>query len=468
MQKRIGIKTITKNATTSIMVQAISLCVSIILNFAIPKCISEHQYAYWQTFLLYLGYVGVLHFGLLDGIVLRYSQYNFEELDRKTFRSMFLMLLLMTSSIALLFCVIAVLFATGITRTTIILVALGVISKNIFSYNYYLFQITNRINQYAKLIITQRVTCGLLVVGMLVLRVDDFKWYCLAELVGDSVGSALAFFYNRGMYLGKKLTRRSTLIEFKVNISSGIMLMLANWSSMLLLGGSKMIIQWHWDELVFGKIAFSFSVSNLFLTFVTAISVVLFPALKRMKQDMLPTFYKGIRNLLSPILLFALVCYYPGCWLIEKLLPRYSESLPYLGVLLPMIVYTSKVNLLTNNYLKAYRKEKQMLALNALSITVAFILYVVSAYIFDNLIAVLTCVVVATMFNSILSELIVMRIIRIKIIKEIVAELLMTVVFIGTALNMEPLLACITYVCTLMIYLFVFRKNIQNIRHITN
>ena len=36
--------------------------------------------------------------------------------------------------------------------------------------------------------------------------------------------------------------------------------MLANWSAMLIVGGAKMIIQWHWDELVFGKVSFAFSV----------------------------------------------------------------------------------------------------------------------------------------------------------------------------------------------------------------
>ena len=31
---------------------------------------------------VHVGYVGVLHFGLLDGIVLRYSQYDYDELDK--------------------------------------------------------------------------------------------------------------------------------------------------------------------------------------------------------------------------------------------------------------------------------------------------------------------------------------------------------------------------------------------------
>ena len=137
---------------------------------------------------------------------------------------------------------------------------------------------------------------------------------------------------------------------------------------MLLIGSAKMIVQWRWDELVFGKVSFAFSVSNLFLAFVTAISVVLFPSLKRMNQEDLPAVYKKIRGAVSPLLFFAMLFYFPGCVILRAWLPRYAESLRYLGILLPIIVFASKVSLLTNNYLKAYRKENLMLKINVFSI----------------------------------------------------------------------------------------------------
>ena len=79
MESRISASQIKKNMIISILAQIISLVVSFIMNLILPKYISEFQYAYWQTYLLYVGYVGILHFGLLDGIVLRYSQYEYDE-----------------------------------------------------------------------------------------------------------------------------------------------------------------------------------------------------------------------------------------------------------------------------------------------------------------------------------------------------------------------------------------------------
>ena len=463
MQKKINNKTIAKNVTTSILVQLVSMGVSMMLNLFVPNGIDEYQYAYWQTFVLYLGYGGVLHFGLLDGIVLRYSQYDYEELDRTTFHTLFMTLLGSTTVMAVGAIAVALLFFTGITRLTIILVAVGIITRNVFTYNSFLFQITNRIGEYAKLIVVQRLTYGVIVIAMLLLGVNDFWWYCVAELVGDAASMVIAAMYNKGMYFGKLLPVKAAFQEWGTNVASGIKLMLANWSSILLLGSAKMVVQWHWDELVFGKVAFSFAVSNLFMNIVVAVSVVLFPALKRMEKDQMPGMYKSIRGIISPLLLAALLCYYPGCFLIQLILPKYAESLPYLGILFPMILFTSKVSLLTNNYLKAYRKESQMLMINIVSIVLAFALFGIGAYWLNNVTAVLVCVVLANIFNSVVSEIVVMKTTGVRIVKDIVVEVIMAIVFIAATLYLNQLQGCLVYLGAMVVYAVVFRENIKTL-----
>ena len=81
MSRSISGKRLLKNVSLSIAAQVVSLFVAFILNLIVPKFISEYDYAYWQTYVLYASYVGILHFGILDGIVLRYSQFDYDELD---------------------------------------------------------------------------------------------------------------------------------------------------------------------------------------------------------------------------------------------------------------------------------------------------------------------------------------------------------------------------------------------------
>ncbi len=430
MAERITTKKFAKNVIYSVLAQIISLSVSFVLTLIVPRFIDEYQYAYWQTYVLYVGYVGVLHFGLLDGLVLRYSRYDYEELDKARLRSQFLILLVFTSIVSIVAIAVSV-FAFGDENKIIfILVAIGIITKNLVTYSSYMFQITNRINKYVALTIGQRLTYGVIVSVLLIFKVNDFYWYCIADLCGDFVGIVIGTVFNRGLYLGGLIEPKAARAELKANISSGILLMLANWSAMLMIGSAKMIVQWRWDELVFGKVSFAFSVSNIFLVFVTAISVVLFPSLQRIEPEKLPAMYKNIRNILSPVLFFMMLFYFVGCWLLNLWLPKYSDSLVYLGILLPIIIFSSKVSLLTNNYLKVYRKEKQMLIVNLISIALGVGSFVLCAYVFGNIIALLACVVFIIMLNSVISEICVMRTIGIKIVKEFFIEAVMTIGFI--------------------------------------
>lgn len=463
MAKLITGKRLAKNLIYSIAAQVLSLATSFVLNFLVPKFIDEYQYAYWQVFVLYISYVGILHFGLLDGIVLRYSQYDYEELDKPRIRSQFQLLLAFTSVITFCTCAISALFMKGTYWYIVILVAIGIITKNLFTYTSYTFQITNRINKYAITVIIQRGSYALFVIALLIFQVNDFYWYCIADLFGDLSAVVFGLFANKGMYFGKSLPIKETLKEAWQNVSSGVMLMVANLSSMLLTGAAKMIIQWHWDELVFGQVALSFSATNLFLNFVTAISVVLFPSLKRTKESELPGLYDKIRNVISPLLFFAIILYFPLCWILELWLPNYASSLSYLGILLPLIIYSSKVSLLTNNYLKAYRKERTMLVINTICVVLGIGSFALSAYVIDNLDLVLYCVVATIMLRSIVSEIAVMKLIQRNYVKDFIVELLMTIVFIAVARYLTLGWGCLVYSISLCAYFIFYRKSIAHL-----
>ena len=447
----------------SIAAQSVSLFTSFSLGFIVPKFISELDYSYWQVFVLYLSYVGILHFGLLDGLVLRYSQYDYEELDKPRMRSQFQFITCFISVIAFVCCVYAYIFMQSVSRSILVLVALGMITKNVFTYTSYTFQITNRIGKYALLVIIQRAVYALAVILMLLIGITQYYWYCIADLLGDITGFIVGMRFNKDLYIGKSLAFKETLKEAKSNIFAGVNLMIANFASAFIIGGAKMVIQWRWDSLVFGKVAFSFSVTNLFLTFVTAISVVLFPSLKRTDKSKLPGLYLNMRNIASPLLFVVLLAYFPMSAILEVWLPKYKESLMYLGVLLPTIIFSSKVSLLTNNYLKAYRKEKVMLIINVITVVFSFTLFLISAYLLDSLNLLLYFVVASIMLRSIVSEIIVSKIIGIVIQKDFVIELGVTIWFIIVVQEFGLLRGMILYFVVVIIYLIFYSSTIKEI-----
>lgn len=458
MSSKVSFSQIKKNIGLSIIAQIISLAVSFVMNLILPKFISEYQYALWQTYLLYVGYVGILHFGLLDGIVLRYSQYDYCELDKPRIRSQFKCLLAMTSAFCLIAITCASLFCESEMRLVFIMAAIGIITRTMFTYTSYSFQITNRIKYYAEMIIGYRIFYGFGAIAMLLFGFHNFYYFCLVDLCSDIFGILFSTHNNKGMYFGTSLNIRDTLEEAKKNISAGIMLMISNWSSFLLTGSARLIIQWHWDKITFGKVSFAFSITNLFLTFVTAISVVLFPSLKRTDKQNLPGLYQKIRGAINPLLITILIFYYPGCWVLRKWLPAYNDSLVYLGIFLPIIIFSSKISLLTNNYLKALRKEKTMLVINLVSVGIAIGMFTISAYLINNLKMLLISIVIAIMICSVLSEIVVMKTLDIFDISNFWGEIIMTAVFVATTMLSSQMIGVLIYAMAVALFLIFNRK----------
>ena len=84
---RISSKETIKNFVYVFLSQGISLILSIMMSFIIPKILNIEAYGYWQFFLLLCSYVGFFHFGLIDGIYLRYGGKYFSKTNNEALGS---------------------------------------------------------------------------------------------------------------------------------------------------------------------------------------------------------------------------------------------------------------------------------------------------------------------------------------------------------------------------------------------
>ncbi|MBR5413866.1 MAG: hypothetical protein IK114_12650 [Fibrobacter sp.] len=430
MQSNTSTTGMKKNVVLTVSAQLVSFFVSAVLNLILPKYVSEIDYSNWQTFLLYLGYAPIFHFGFLDGLMLRYSQYDYKSLNKTLVQSQFRLFL----GAEVIFALIVFALSFGVENETyrqiVRFISFGIITMNVYAYASHLFQMTNRISKYVIFVMMMRLLLGSGIIVALLCGANSFYDLCFIYFAASILTILWGASRNKELFWGMGKLADGTIAELKSNVSSGIKLLLANLSSMFIVGGAKMVVQWHYDPLLFGKVAFSFTLVNFFLSFVTAASIAVFPSLKRIDKDHLPDFYIRIRRSMTPLLFVSLALYFPGYYVLKFWLPNYADSLVYLGVLMPMIVYESRVTLLTNNYLKTYRKERLMLVINLVSVAIAFVLFLVSAYILDSLSILLACLVVAVIVRSVVSEIVVMRIINRRRYASFGVELVFVVLFI--------------------------------------
>lgn len=454
-------KIVVKNISLSIFVQIVSALAGIVINLIVPKFIDTYQYAYWQSFLLYMQYVGFFHFGFIDGLVLRYSQYDYNELNKDSVRNQYYFIILIDIGIAVMIIISALLFFNGVTKILCILFAISIFSEISYNYILTLFQTTNRIKEYAKYVIFYRITYCLLLIMCMVFQLNSYYWLCLAYICADLVGVfTIGLKYNRSLVFGKILSLNKVIKDLKKTLSGGVKLMLASYSAILLVGIGKIIIQWKWNTVTFGKVSLAYSMTSFILQFVVAISVVLFPSIKRIEKSQLPKLYKNIRITITPLLYFSLILYFPGSYLLRIWLPMYKESLLYLGVLFPMIIFTSKTSLLINNYLNAYRKEKILLIINLTIVGISLFIYLIESFLFENIVIILGTIVFAVMMRAIICEIIVLKYIKVNLLFDIIWDILITIIFLIAILLTNKTLGFLIYLITIFLYFILKRKEI--------
>ena len=86
---------------------------------------------------------------------------------------------------------------------------------------------------------------------------------------------------------------------------------------------------------------------------------------------------------LMPWIYFLMI---PGKWLINLWLPNYADSVAYLAILLPMCIFDAKMNLVFITYFKVLRREKEMMYVNYLILSLMVAIGAIRCFISEQII----------------------------------------------------------------------------------
>jgi len=426
-----SIKDILHKVYYSVSANLLNLLSSILLSLIIPKVLGIEQYGYWQLYIFYVGYVAFFHFGLSDGLYLRYGGMYYGELDKSLIHSQFLLLTITEVIVCVGICSYAI-FAIKDSNKSIILIATGlnaiiILPRSIF---YLIMQATGRIKQYAKNTILERIIFTILVFVFLYRGYNNYKILLFADIFAKTIAFISVVWVCKDIVFAKGVSWSNSIQEGWRNISVGFQLLIANIAGMLIIGIVRFGIERNWDIITFGKVSFSLSISNLILTFIAAIGVVIFPIIKRTDSGKLPIVYNTIGTLLSGCMLVFLIAYYPIQRLLIIWLPHFYEAIQFFSILFPIIVFEARSSLLINTYLKALREEKAMLVINGFSVLLSLTITIIVTLIFRDLTLAVISIVALQMVKCIIPDLYLQRKMKMKLSFEVLWDILGTVVFI--------------------------------------
>jgi O-antigen/teichoic acid export membrane protein len=338
--------------------QGLLLVFGFVQVLIIPKYLSVEGYGYWQLFTLYASYVGILHFGFIDGILVRWAGKELNQVGgeiKTAFRFLLLEQLIVIIPLALLF--------YFLLQPPFQWIGLMILPYAFIINLATFFMFTTQAIRKFKLLTAVNVGKGgvflLLIILLFTFGYLDYQHVIFASLAAFTLALfALAFWFRK--YLWGEMPSVSSLKAYgKENISIGIFVLLGNFVVVLFMTIDRLMVSSFFPIEQFAIYAFALMIAMVAYTFVGAISQVFFPNLSAMTTELRTRAYQ----LGKPAIILAwagvLAVYFPVTRLIEFYLPHYTASLPIMQILLCTVGFGSLIQILHVNYYKVYRKQRQ-------------------------------------------------------------------------------------------------------------
>ena len=455
------VTTFIKNFSYSLSSNLISMIIASIVILVVPKLMDVNDYGFWQLYLFYSSYVGFLHLGWNDGIYLRYGGKEYKELNKELFFSQFWMLTIFQIVLGTVIIGLSIFFSTSANRVFIFnMIALCMLFVNIRLALIYILQCTNRIKEFAQITMMEKILYCILILLLLLVGFREYQLLIFADIIGKFISLLYAIYCCRDIVFNKLSAFHLNFWETYKNISVGIKLMFANVASMLIIGIVRFGIERTWDVSTFGKVSLTLSISNLMMVFINAVGIILFPVLRRTNRDKLPWIYTTMDTLLMVLLFGLLLVYYPLKVILTAWLPEYGDSLMYMALIFPISVFEGKMALLIGTYFKTMRREKLMLIINLLTVLLSITTTLIFTVVYKDLSLTIVSIVILLAFRCILSEIFLSKILNVSVYKEIISEIIMSIVFIVTGWFVNSLIGFIIYLATYIIYLHIKKHEI--------
>ncbi|MCC6098309.1 MAG: hypothetical protein DUD33_09110 [Coriobacteriaceae bacterium] len=458
-------RSLAKNAGTAFLAQGIAMMLSIIQTLLVPKLLGTTQYGYWQLFIFYTGYVGFAHLGLNDGVYLVKGGQSREAIDKRSVFSQFIVGICFQLVIALAIVLVAIRGGFGPDREFVIVcTGIYLTIQNAANYFSYLLQAMNETRRSSYSTIVERLTFLIPLIVLLVIRYHSYQPFVISYILSSVAQLCYCAWLCRDFFAVGLEPFRQAARETWSSIRVGFKLMMANIVSSLILGVARFAIDAAWGIDTFGELSFALSMVNFFLAFVSQASMVLFPALRQVDTSEVKSFFRNARDTMSVFFPVIYLLYYPMVWLLSLWLPKYANSFIYFVFLIPICVFDSKMNICCTTFFKVLREEGRLLWVNIWTCIVSAAFTLLGVFAFGSIFVVIGGAVVAIIGRSVWSEATLTNELEVPSSRALtLGELLLTLIFIVSALMLPAVAAFGIYCCAYLVFLWIFRDKASHL-----
>ncbi len=378
-------KTFAKSISYAFIAQIVSLLVSVFMSFFVSRYMQVEEFGYYQLFLFYSTYVGLLQFGASEGIYLENGGSSFDELNFGELKSLFQNVFTIDLLIVIIGAFSYSIYSSNESKKIIIVLICCYAIINLFAtYFGMLLQSVNRTELYSLAVGIGKITTLLMFLTLVFLREFSFWWYCVAFVVGHFVTAVIVTIGCKEVICAK-IKNRIVFYERRKTIVSGMSLLLSGLTSSFIIGICRIYIEHYRGIESFAKVSMALSLINFFILFSIQIGMVMFPNIAGLPDEKRANIYINLDRFTTYLMPLILICYLPLRLILLLWIPQYEESIHWMLLFLPYMIYEIRTQIMYNTYIKALRKEKHLFLVNLFALLASAIINLIVIKNTDNI-----------------------------------------------------------------------------------
>lgn len=427
----------------------ITLAAGIVSGLVIPSFLSLDQYAYLKTFTLYLSYIGVLHFGLADGLFIKYGGSYEDEIDKSLLKGEHHFFLIFQSIVSLIFILVSYFIGDQILFTF----ALSIIPFNILTFYKFFYQAVGKFNTYSRILIFPPFL--MLLFNLSVIYIFKIENYWLFILIRLFTYLSIFLILEYNFYkLTKNVEYKFDFNEIKEIFNVGFFIMLGNLSSVMFYSIDRWFVKISFASADFAYYSFAISMMGMINVFINSITTVFYPYLSRNSENNLLQILKKYFIIIAS---FASGAYFIFAFIVNNFITKHIPSLNIIAIIFAGFPALITIKALYVNLYKVRKTDKLYVKTVFLMLIVSAILNIIALVTFSNNIAIAVATTISFYvwyyFSSKHFETLYIS------LKEIIYLLLFITSFIFSSSYLNLLPGTILYIISLTLLIVIFYRN---------
>ena len=432
-------KKVVKNIVMVAIGNIFTILAGVLVGFLVPKMMvngdTNIDYGYYKIFTLYFGYIGLFHFGFCDGILLLYAGKEFNSLDKQRFRCFTKFFLVFQTLVSLVILLGALPFIKTEYGFIFSFISINLLAGNITEYYQQISTATGRFKELSFRNIIKATMNSIIVVVLYILfktNVIDFLKYQIYIYCFTAVSWSITIWYiirYRGITFGRSAKLKDCLPEIRKLYLVGIPLLISNFVSNFILNIDRQFVSMLFPTETYASYAFAYNMLQLITTATGAVSIVLFPTLKKFSEEKLKLHYNSFISIVVMFVGFCLLSYFPLHLIVTTFLDKYNDSLPIFQVILPGLIISSAISMIMFNYYKSLNKSVAYFVISVIILALSAGANLIAFFIFKKPLAISIASLIVMAIWYLITEIVLTRSWKINTIKNILYIILIITAF---------------------------------------